>query len=107
MGNGQYDHAADALNAISSKYPSSRQAETVHNLESFLRAKQANQNGPMTTAEAERLRSLMTALDNIRASYRTGTPQKRRDLETIFGKETFETADSGLDSAVFLYGSLL
>lgn len=96
--NAQYDRAVDALNAISSQYPSSRQAQTVRELESFLRDKQPDQNGPITTAEAERLHSLMTALDNIRASYRTATPQKRHDLETIFGKETFETADSGLNS---------
>jgi hypothetical protein len=96
--NTQYDRAADALNAISSQYPSSRQAQTVRDLELFLRQKQTNHNGPLTIAEAKRLRSLMTALNNIRASYRTATPQKRRDLETVFGKETFDTADSGLNS---------
>ncbi len=95
---GEFVQSADLLNRIASQYPNSHQAGTVRDLASFLRDRQGSQNGPITVSEAERLRSLMDALDNIRTNYRTATPEKRRALEAIFGRDTFQRTDTGLDS---------
>jgi len=94
----QFAQSAELLNRIISDYPASSQAGTVRELTSLLREKQSTQDGPLTVSETERLRKLMDALANIKMNYRTATPQKRRDLETIFGPETFRDTDNGLDS---------
>jgi len=86
------------LNRIVSEHPASRQAQTVYDLRSFLRDKELTQSGPLTASDAQRLRSTMDALDNIRRGYRTATPEKRRALEAIFGAEMFQNTDNGLDS---------
>ena len=95
---GQFAQGAELLNRIVSEYPTSRQAQTVYDLRAFLRDKQQTQSGPLTADEAQRLRSTLDALGNIKRGYRTATPEKRRALETIFGAETFRDTDSGLDS---------
>jgi len=95
---GQFGQSAELLNRIVSEHPTSRQAQTVYDLRSFLRDKQQTLSGPLTASDAQRLRSLMDALDNIRRGYRTATPEKRRALETIFGAETFQNTDNGLGS---------
>jgi hypothetical protein len=93
----QFSQSAELLNRVVSEYPASRQAQTVYDLRAFLRDKQLTQSGLLTASEAQRLRSTMDALDNIKG-YRTASPEKRRALETIFGAETFRNTDSGLDS---------
>ena len=96
--NNDFPTAAELLNTITAQYPNSTQSRTVRDLASVLRDKQSSQNGPVTASEAQRLRSMMDALDNIKASYRTATPEKQRALETIFGRDTFEHPGHGLDS---------
>ena len=55
--------------------------------------------GPLTANEAQRLRSMMDALANIKKDYRTATPEKRHDLEgCIRSKKTSRDTDNGLDS---------
>jgi len=95
---GQFAQSAELLNRIVSEYPASRQAQTVYDLRAFLRDKEQTQSGPLTASEAQRLRSLMDALANIKRGYHTTTPEKRRALETIFGAEMFQNTDNGLDS---------
>jgi hypothetical protein len=94
----QFTQAADLLNRIVSECPTSRQAQTVYDLRAVLREKEQTQSGPLTAGEAQRLRSLMDALANIKKGYRTATPEKRHALETVFGAETFRGTDNGLDS---------
>ncbi len=92
--------------AIDSQGPADlmRQAESAlrrgqfAHLRAFLRDKEQTQSGPLTASEAQRLRSLMDALANIKRGYHTTTPEKRRALETIFGAEMFQNTDNGLDS---------
>jgi hypothetical protein len=95
---GQFAQGADLLNRIVLEYPTSRQAQTVHNLRAVLREKQQTQSGPLTVNDARRLRSLMDALANIKKGYYTTTPEKRRALNNIFGADTFRDTDNGLDS---------
>ncbi len=95
---GQFGQGAELLNRIVSEHPASRQAQTVYDLRAFLRDKEQTQSGPLTASEAQRLRSMMDALVNIKRDYRTATPEKRRAFETIFGAKTFQDTDSGLDS---------
>jgi len=95
---GQFAQSAELLNRIVSEHPASQQAQTVYDLRSFLRDKELTQSGPLTASEAQRLRSTMDALDNIRRGYRTATPEKRRALEAIFGAEMFQNTDNGLGS---------
>ncbi len=99
---GQFGQSAELLNRIVSEHPTSRQVQTVYDLRSFLRDKQQTESGPLTASDAQRLRSLMDALDNISRGYRTATPEKRRELETIFGAETFQNTDNGLGSLFIL-----
>ena len=102
----QFAQAADLLNRIVSECPTSRQAQTIYNLRAFLREKEKTQSGPLTASEAQRLRSLMDALANIKKGYRTATPEKRHALETVFGAETFRDTDNGLDSVSSSSGKL-
>ena len=95
---GQFGQSTELLNRIVSEYPASRQAQTVYDLRAFLRDKEQTQSGPLTASDAQRLRSTMDALDNVRRGYRTASPEKRRALETIFGAETFQNTDNGLGS---------
>jgi hypothetical protein len=95
---GQFGQGAELLNRIVSEHPGSPQAKTVGNLRSLLRDKEPTQDGPLAASEAQRLRSLMDSLSNIKRGYRTTTPEKRRALETILGTETFRDTDNGLDS---------
>jgi hypothetical protein len=103
---GQFGKGAELLNQIVSECPTSRQVQTVYNLRAFLREKEQTQSGPLTASEAQRLRSLMDALANIKKGYRTATPEKRHALETIFGAETFRDTDNGLDSLSSSSGKL-
>ena len=93
---GQFGKGAELLNQIVSGYPSSPQAQTVRDLRTVLRDKQPTQDGPLTESEAQRLRSLMDALANIKKGYHTATPEKQHALETIFGAEMFRDTDNGL-----------
>src|SRR6266566_914261 len=68
---GQFAQSAELLNRIVSEYPASRQAQTVYDLRAFLRDKEQTQSGPLTASEAQRLRSLMDALANIKRGYHT------------------------------------
>jgi hypothetical protein len=102
----QFTQAADSLNRIVSECPTSRQAQTVYDLRAVLREKEQTQSGPLTASEAQRLRSLMDSLANIKKGYRTATPEKRHALETVFGAETFRDTDNGLDSLSSSSGKL-
>jgi hypothetical protein len=95
---GQFAQSAELLNRIVSEHPASRQAQTVYDLRSFLRDKELTLSGPLTANDAQRLRSTMDALDNIRRGYRTAPPEKRWALEAIFGAEMFQNTDNGLGS---------
>ena len=95
---GQFEKGAEFLNQIASEYSSSPQAQTVREFRSFLRDKQPTQDGPLTANEAQRLREVMDALVKIKQSYRAATPQKRRDLEAIFGAETFRDTNDSLSA---------
>jgi hypothetical protein len=95
---GEFERGADLLNQVSSEYPDSGQARTVRELAYFLRDKQVTREGPFTASEAQRLRQVMDALQKIKVGYQTASPEKRRALETILGKETFESMDTGLEA---------
>ncbi len=95
---GQFSQSAELLNRIVSEHPVSTQAKTVRDLRSFLRDKEPTQDGPLTAGEAQRLRSLMDALGNIKRGYHAATPEKRQALQTIFGAEMFQDTDNGLGS---------
>ena len=72
---GQFGKGAELLNQIASEYPTSPQAKTVCDLRAILREKQPTQDGPLTANEAQRLRALMDALENIKKGYHTTTPK--------------------------------
>jgi hypothetical protein len=69
--------ALDIFNRITEEYPASPQAKTVRQLRSFLRDKEATQDGPFTAVEAQRLRSVMDAVVSIKRNHRTATPKDR------------------------------
>jgi hypothetical protein len=96
---GQFGQGAELLNRIVSEYPVSPQAKTVRDLRSSLRDKEPTQDGPLTASEAQRLRSTMDALANIKKGYRTATPEKRQALETILGAETFQDTSANPNAA--------
>jgi hypothetical protein len=104
--NGQFAQSAALLNQIVTKYPTSSQAKTVREVCMILRDKQPTQDGPLTESEAQKLRSLMDAVANIKRGYHTATPEKRRALETVFGVEMFRDTDNGLDSVSSSGGKL-
>jgi hypothetical protein len=93
----EFGKGAELLNQVVSEYPTSRQAQTVYDIRAVLREKEQTQSGPLTASEAQRLGSLMDALANIKKDYRT-PPEKRHDLEAVFGAETFRDTDNDLDS---------
>jgi len=96
--NNQFAQGAELLNRIASEYPASPQAKTVRELRSDVRDKGASQDAPLTASEAQKLRSVMDALANIKKAYRTATPEKREAMETLLGVENLRDADNGLGS---------
>ncbi|PYK21583.1 MAG: hypothetical protein DME59_21150 [Verrucomicrobia bacterium] len=93
-----FAYTAALFNQITEEYPASPQAKTVRELYSFLRDKQARQDGPFTAIEAQRLRSVMDAIVSIKRNHRTARPQKRAAMETLLGTEIFQDENNGLDS---------
>jgi hypothetical protein len=96
--NNRFAQGAELLNRIVSEYPASPQAKTVRELRSDVRDKGASQDAPLTASEAQKLRSVMDALANIKKAYRTATPEKREAMETLLGVENLRDADTGLSS---------
>ena len=96
---GQFEKGAELLNQIvSDTLLADRRRLSMTCAQSFV--KKQTQSGPFTASEAQRLGSLMEALANIKKDYRTATPEKRHDLEAVFGAETFRDTDNGLDSVL-------
>ena len=95
---GQFTQAAGILNRVVSEHPTSPQRITVDKICSILRDKENNKYGPVTADEAQGLRKLMYNFEIIKRGYWNATPQTQRDLEVVFGAETFRQDDNGLDA---------
>src|SRR5262245_6455750 len=94
----QFSKAAGLLNRIVSDYPASQERATVGRICAILRDKEPGKDGSVTADEARRLRLLMDSVETIKRGYQTATPEKRRDLELVFGAETFRQDDNGLEA---------
>ena len=90
-----FAYTAALFNQITEEYPASPQAKTVRELYSFLRDKQARQDGPFTAIEAQRLRSVMDAIVSIKRNHRTATPQKRAAMESLWAPRYFKMKTTG------------